>query len=206
MTITKKHFTIIALLACIIVLSTWAIIDYNNKRELNNLINNGLAQRFDETIDDAFPLLENYALSLKERSDSIEDIADKAKNEDSVNFNGAFGRLWEQHLHIQGSQRVLVILEEYEYFKISPVITMLIHSGDNKKKESEAIQKLTQAGMMLKEPYLVAGYDPLMNTTKEARQLISDCMEIIEPYRSEETNIRAWRELMLVRNRTSRSN
>ena len=98
MTITKKHFTIIALLACIIVLSTWAIIDYNNKRELNNLINNGLAQRFDETIDDAFPLLENYALSLKERSDSIEDIADKAKNEDSVNFNGAFGRLWDQDL------------------------------------------------------------------------------------------------------------
>ena len=206
MTITKKHFTIIVLLACVIVLSTWAIIEYNKKRELNKLINNGLAQRFDETIDDAFPLLENYALSLKERSDSIEDIADKAKNEDSADFNGAFGRLWEQHLHTKGCRRVLVILEEYEYFKISPVIKLLIYSGDKKMKESEAIQKLTQAGIMLKEPYLVVGYDPLINVLKEARQLISESLETIEPYRSEETNIQAWRELMLVRNRTSRNN
>ena len=74
---------------------------------------------------------------------------------------------------------------------------MLINSGDNKKKESEAIKKLTWAGMLLKKP-LIEEFDTLMNASKEARQYISDYMEIMEPYRSEETNIRAWRELMLV--------
>lgn len=180
--------------------------EYQTKNDVNDQINKNLAQRFDETIGVAYPLIESYALALKERSDSIEDCAEKAKNEDSGNFNDDFGRLWEQHLHTKGCRRVLVILEEYEYFKISPVIKLLIYSGDKRKKESEAIQKLTQAGMMLKEPYLVADYDPLMKVIKEAHQLISECMEVIEPYRSEETNIRAWRELVLVRNRTSRSN
>lgn len=197
MTITKKHFTIIALLACVIALSTWAIMEYQTKHGVNDQINKNLAQRFDETIDKAYPLIESYALALKERADSIEAIAEKAKNDDSANYNGAFGRLWEQHLHTKGCRRVLVILEEYEYFKISPVIKLLIDSGERRKKESEAIQKLTQAGMMLKEPYLVAGYDPLMNVLKEARQLISESMDVIEPHQSEETNIRAWRELVL---------
>ncbi len=197
MTITKKHFIIIALLSCVFVLTAWAIMDYKTKHDVNDQINKNLAQRFDETIDKVYPLIESYALALKERADSIEVNAGKAKNDESVNFNGAFGRLWEQHLHTQGCRKILVTLEEYEYFKISPVIEILIHSGDKKKKESEAIQKLTQAGMMLKEPYLVADYDPLMNVLKEARQYISDYMEIMEPYRSEETNIRAWRELML---------
>ena len=197
MTITKKHFTIIALLACAVALSTWAFIEHKTKRGVNDQISKELAQRFDETIGVAYPLIESYALALRERADSIEAIAEKAKNEDSANFNGAFGRLWEQHLHTQGCRKVLAVLEEYEYFKISPVVKLLIDSGDNKKKESESIQKLTQAGLMLKEPYLVADYDSLMKVTKEARQLISDCMEVIQPYRSEETNIRAWRELML---------
>ena len=94
---------------------------------------------------------------------------------------------------------------EYEYFKVSPVIEMLINSGDNKKKESEAIKKLTWAGMLLKKP-LIEEFDSLMNATREARQLISECMEVIEPYRSEETNIRAWRELVLGGRRTNRSN
>ena len=204
MTITKKHFIIIALLSCVIALSTWAIMEYQTKNDVNDQININLAQRFDETIDKAYPLIESYALALKERADSIEIIAEKAKNDDSANFNGAFGRLWEQHLHTQGCRRILVTLEEYEYFKISPVITMLIQSGDKKKKESEAIQKLTQAGNMLKEPYLVAGYDPLMKVLKEARQYISDYMDVMEPYRNEETNIRAWRELMLGGHRLDR--
>ena len=80
---------------------------------------------------------------------------------------------------------------------------MLINSGDNKKKESEAIKKLTWAGMLLKKP-LIEEFDSLMNASKEARRYISDYMEVMEPYRSEETNIRAWRELMLGGRRTSR--
>ncbi len=205
MTITKKHFTIIALLACVIALSTWAIIEYKTKREINDLINKNLALRFDETIDDAFPLLENYALAMKDRSDSIEILARKAKKDTCHEYRYAFTLLWEVYAHSEKGKRCYELIEEYEYFKISPVIEMLINSGDNKKKESDAIKKLTWAGMLLKKP-LIEEFDTLMNASKEARQYISDYMEVMEPYRSEETNIRAWRELMLGKRRTSRSN
>lgn len=205
MTITKKHFTIITLLLCVITLSTWAIIEYKTKREINDLINKNLAQRFDETIDDAYPLLENYALIMKDRSDSIEILARKAKDDTCHDYREAFTASWARYVHSEKGKRCYELTEEYEYFKISPVIEMLIKSGDNKKTESDAIKKLTWAGILLNKP-LNLDFDSLMNATKEARQLISECMEVIEPYRSEETNIRAWRELMLVRNRTSRSN
>ncbi len=205
MTITKKHFTIIVLLACVIVLSTWAIIEYKTKREINDLTNKNLALRFDETIGDAFPLLENYALAMKDRSDSIEILARKAKKDTCHEYRYAFTLLWEVYAHSEKGKRCYELIEEYEYFKISPVIEMLINSGDNKKKESDAIKKLTWAGMLLKKP-LIEEFDTLMNASKEARQYISDYMEVMEPYRSEETNIRAWRELMLGKRRTSRSN
>ena len=205
MTITKKHFTIIALLACVIALSTWAIIEYKTKREINDLTNKNLALRFDETIGDAFPLLENYALAMKDRSDSIEILARKAKKDTCHEYRYAFTLLWEVYAHSEKGKRCYELIEEYEYFKISSVIEMLINSGDNKKKESDAIKKLTWAGMLLKKP-LIEEFDTLMNASKEARQYISDYMEVMEPYRSEETNIRAWRELMLGKRRTSRSN
>lgn len=205
MTITKKHFTIIALLACVIALSTWAIIEYKTKREINDLTNKNLALRFDETIGDAFPLLENYALAMKDRSDSIEILARKAKKDTCHEYRYAFTLLWDVYAHSEKGKRCYELIEEYEYFKISPVIEMLINSGDNKKKESDAIKKLTWAGMLLKKP-LIEEFDTLMNASKEARQYISDYMEVMEPYRSEETNIRAWRELMLGKRRTSRSN
>ena len=205
MTITKKHFTIIELLACVIALSTWAIIEYKTKREINDLTNKNLALRFDETIGDAFPLLENYALAMKDRSDSIEILARKAKKDTCHEYRYAFTLLWEVYAHSEKGKRCYELIEEYEYFKISPVIEMLINSGDNKKKESDAIKKLTWAGMLLKKP-LIEEFDTLMNASKEARQYISDYMEVMEPYRSEETNIRAWRELMLGKRRTSRSN
>ena len=205
MTITKKHFTIIALLACVIARSTCAIIEYKTKREINEMTNKNLALRFDETIGDAFPLLENYALAMKDRSDSIEILARKAKKDTCHEYRYAFTLLWEVYAHSEKGKRCYELIEEYEYFKISPVIEMLINSGDNKKKESDAIKKLTWAGMLLKKP-LIEEFDTLMNASKEARQYISDYMEVMEPYRSEETNIRAWRELMLGKRRTSRSN
>ena len=169
MTITKKHFTIIALLACVIALSTWAIIEYKTKREINDLTNKNLALRFDETIGDAFPLLENYALAMKDRSDSIEILARKAKKDTCHEYRYAFTLLWEVYAHSEKGKRCYELIEEYEYFKISPVIEMLINSGDNKKKESDAIKKLTWAGMLLKKP-LIEEFDTLMNASKEARQ------------------------------------
>ena len=196
MTINKKHFILIALISCGIVLSIWAFVNYQTKRKAKEQIDNALAQRFDEAMDAAFPLLESYAIAMKDRADSIENMAIKAK-EDSINkYRDAFTKLWVQYTRSEKSINNYVLIEEFSYFRMSPIFEMLINSGDKKKNESEAIKKLTMAGMALNDPYRME-YDSLINTSKEVKQFISDYQEAISPYHSDKDNIRAWRELML---------
>lgn len=196
MTIKKKHFILIALISCGLVLSIWAFVNYQTKRKAKEQIDNALAQRFDEAMDAAFPLLENYAIAMKDRADSIENMAIKAK-EDSINkYRDAFTKLWVQYTRSEKSINNYVLIEEFSYFRMSPIFEMLINSGDKKKNESEAIKELTMAGMALNDPYRME-YDSLINTSKEVKQFISDYQEAISPYHSDKDNIRAWRELML---------
>ena len=196
MTIKKKHFILIALISCGIVLSIWAFVNYQTKRKAKEQIDNALAQRFDEAMDAAFPLLESYAIAMKDRADSIENMAIKAK-EDSINkYRDAFTKLWMQYTRSEKSMNNYVLIEEFSYFRMSPIFEMLINSGDKKKNESDAIKKLTMAGMALNDPYRME-YDSLINTSKEVKQFISDYQEAISPYHSDKDNIRAWRELML---------
>ena len=195
MTIKKKPVIITALALCGIVLATWAILHYKAKYEMEEQYKNSLAERFDKTMKYAFPLISNYAIAIKERADSIEMVAQKAKEDKASGFNYSFGKVWEQYLRTQGGRKDLALLEEYEYFKLSPVFALLKDAGDKKKKEAEAIQKITQAGMMLKEPYLLE-YDPLMETIKTVRQHVSESLEVIEPYRSDNKDVHAWSNLL----------
>ena len=71
----------------------------------------------------------------------------------------------------------------------------LLNSGEKRQKEAEDIQKITSAGDALVEPYLHARQDSLMSTTKRARQCLSDGLEVLKPYRSENTNYRSWRDI-----------
>lgn len=196
MTKKTKRIIIIALALCCIVLSIWAFVNYQTKRKAKEQYNNALAQRFDEAIDAAFPLLENYAVAMKDRADSIENMARKSKEDTSHSYSDAFYKLWEQYARTKQGIHSYNMIEEYEYFRISPIIEILVNSGDKKKSESDAIKKLTWAGTLLREPYLL-GYDSVMNASKEARQYISDCLEAIGPYHSKQNNIQAWRDLML---------
>lgn len=196
MTKKTKRIIIIALALCCIVLSIWAFVNYQTKRKAKEQYNNALAQRFDEAIDAAYPLLKNYAIAMKDRADSIEIMAIKAK-EDTINkYRDAFTKLWMQYTRSEKSINNYVLIEEFSYFRMSPIFEMLINSGDKKKNESDAIKKLTMAGMALNDPYRME-YDSLINTSKEVKQNISDYQEAITPYRSDNENIRAWRELML---------
>lgn len=195
MTLKKKPVIITALALCGIVLATWAVLHYKARHEMEEQYQNSLAARFDATMDFAFPLINNYAIAIKERADSIEMVVQKVKEDKASGFNYSFGKLWEQYLRTQGGRKDLALLEEYEYFKLSPVFALLMDCGDKKQKEAEAIQKITQAGMMLKEPYLLE-YDPLMETLKTARQYLSESMEVMEPYRGENKDIHAWRNMV----------
>lgn len=196
MTKKTKRIIIITLALCCIVLSIWAFVNYQTKRKAKEQYNNALAQRFDEAIDAAYPLLKNYAIAMKDRADSIEIMAIKAK-EDTINkYRDAFTKLWMQYTRSEKSINNYVLIEEFSYFRMSPIFEMLINSGDKKKNESDAIKKLTMAGMALNDPYRME-YDSLINTSKEVKQNISDYQEAITPYRSDNENIRAWRELML---------
>jgi len=200
MTIKKKHFFLIALISCGFAFSIWAFVNYQTKRKAKERIDNALAQRFDEAMDAAFPLLENYAVAMKDRADSIVNMAQKSKEDTSHSYSDAFYKLWQQYARSEQGLKCYNMIEEYEYFRISPVIEVLVNSGNKKENESEAIKKLTWAGTLLREPYLF-GYDSIMNASKEARQFVSDCLEVFEPYRNNNDNIQAWRDLMLGRQR-----
>ena len=132
---------------------------------------------------------------MEDRADSIEALAKRSEETDSLSFNAAFGLLWEKYVQTQGARKGLVLLEEYEYFRISPLLKMLMDSGEKRQKEAEAIQKITSAGDALVEPYLHARQDSLMSITKRARQFLSDGLEVLKPYRSENTNYRSWRDI-----------
>lgn len=196
MTKKTKRIIIIALALCCIILSIWAFVNYQTKRKAKEQYNNSLAQRFDEAIDAAYPLLENYALAMKDRADSIEKMAIKAKEDTSHGYSDAFYKLWEQYARTKQGIRCYNMIEEYEYFRISPIIEVLVNSGNQRENESEAIKKLTWAGTLLREPYLL-GYDSVMNASKEARLFVSECIDVFEPYRNNNNNIQAWRDLML---------
>jgi hypothetical protein len=200
MTFKKKHFIIIALVSCGLALSVWVFTDYYSKRKAKEQIDNALAQRFDETMDVAFPLLEHYAIVIKDRMDSIEAIARKCKEDTSYSYSDAFTLLWLKYNRTEKARKNYIVMEEYEYFKMTPAIEMLVNSGDKKKKESDAIKNLTLAGTELNEPYRVH-YDTLMNVSEKVKQCASDCLEAIEPYRNGKDDIHAWQELVLKRRR-----
>lgn len=203
MTIKKKHFILIALITCGLVLSIWAFVNYQTKRKAKEQYNNALAQRFDEIIEATFPLLENYAQAMKGRADSVENIARKSKEDTCYSYRDAIAILWERYANTEEGKKCYIIMEEYEYFQISPVIEMLVNSGEIKKNESDAIKKLTWAGVLLREPYFLE-YDSIINASIKARQLISECMEVIDPYRGKEQSIHAWRNYALMNYRHNR--
>ncbi|MBR5928967.1 MAG: hypothetical protein IKZ93_03160 [Prevotella sp.] len=198
MTIKKKSITIIAFIACLIAISIWAVYHYHAKSEDNEQqqLNNALAERFDKIMEVAYPLIENYAIVMKDRADSIESMARKAKEDTRNEYKEAFITLWQRYAYSDKVTNSYSLVEEYEYFKSSPIIDMLISSGEKKEKEAEAIKKLTWAGGLLRDPYQI-DYDSVMNASKQVHEIVSDYMETMEPYHSNETNIRAWRDLLI---------
>lgn len=196
MTIKKKRFTIFALISCIIAIAIWGVYHHHAKSDDNEQLNDALAERFDEIIEVAYPLIENYAIVMKDRADSIESMARKAKEDTRNGYKEAFTTLWQRYAYSDKVANSYSLVEEYEFFKLSPIIEMLVNSGSKREKEADAIKKLTWAGSLLRDPYQI-DYDSLMNASKQVRQIVSEYMEAIEPYHSNETNIRAWRDLLI---------
>lgn len=194
MSFKRKHIIVVALTLCGILLAVWAITSYMAKRAAKERYQQELAQRFDQVYDIVYPLIQNYAIDLNGRVDSMEVMAKKAKEADSANYNHVFYDFWLKYTRSEKGRKVFVVSEEYEYFRNSPVFTLLMNGGEKRKKETEAIQKLTWAGRLLLDPVLLR-FDSLMNATKQARQFTSDALEVIEPYHSENTNIHAWRDI-----------
>ena len=133
---------------------------------------------------------------MKDRADSIESMARKAKEDTSNEYKEAFISLWQRYAYSDKVANSYSLVEEYEFFKLSPIIEMIVNSGSKREKEADAIKKLTWAGSLLRDPYQI-DYDSLMNASKQVRQIVSEYMEAIEPYHSNETNIRAWRDLLI---------
>ena len=193
--IRKKKFIIITVLAvCCVVTAVWSIMRYNAKRELVEQFNSDLAMRFDDIMESTFPLIDNYVTAMIGRADSIDALARRAKADNDHIYSDGFSILWEQYLKSPAAKKGFNMIGEYEYLKLSPVYQMLTNSGDKRQEEADALQKMSVAGEMLKEPYFL-GYDSLMSVSKTARQYIVDGLKVMEPYRSEQTDIQGWREI-----------
>ena len=191
----KTKQLIIAVIAVLVVgIAAWAVINYQTKRKKIEQYNLALAEQFDKTLAIACPLLENYALSLNDKADSVEAMGRKAMETDSTHYKDAFYRFWQQYKLTKQSQTAYILSEEYQYFRISPVFKLLMSTGEKRQKETEAIQKITWAGQMLLDPVSLR-YDSLLSTTRQARQFLSDGLEVITPYHNENTNIHAWRNI-----------
>ena len=194
MTKKNKRVVITLLAVCCVIISVWTIMRYNARRELVEQFNSDLAQRFNDIMERTYPLIDNYAKAMIDRADSIDAIARRAKADNDHTYSDAFSIMWEQYLKTPVSGRSLNIMSEYAYLKLSPVYQMLTNSGNKRKNEADALQKLSTAGIMLKEPYLL-DYDSAISVSKTARHYIVDCLKVLEPYRSKQTDIRAWRKI-----------
>lgn len=190
----KRKYIYIIAITLVVAISAWVIRNYMVKRTKEEQYQQELAQQYDKVFDIVYPLLENYVITLNDRVDSMEVMGKKSMETDSANYNKAFYNFWLNYTHTEKARAAFVFLEEYEYFKNSPVFSMLVNAGEERKKEAEAIQKMAWAGNLLREPYLIS-YDSLMNATKQARLFISDGIEVLEPHHSENTNIHAWRDI-----------
>ena len=194
MSFKKKHIVVVALTLCGIAILAWAIGSYLSNRAKQEQYQQELAQQFDKVYDIAYPLIENYAFTLNDKADSIEAMRNQAMAKDSAQYNLVLYSLWAEYIKTAKARNASALQEEFEYFRNSPIFTLLMNGGEKRKKEIDAIQKLTWAGRLLLDPVLLKS-DSLMNATKQAQQLISDGLEVIEPYHSENTNIRAWRDI-----------
>lgn len=194
MTKKNKRVVITVLAVCCVIISVWTIMRYNARRELVEQFNSDLAQRFNDIMERTYPLIDNYAKAMVDRADSIDAIANRAKANEELRYSDAFSVLWEQYLKSPAAKKGFNMIGEYEYLKLSPVYQMLTNSGDKRQEEADALQKMSVAGEMLKEPYFL-GYDSLMSVSKTARQYIVDGLKVMEPYRSEQTDIQGWREI-----------
>ena len=168
MTKKNKRVVITVLAVCCVIISVWTIMRYIARRELVEQFNSDLAQ--------------------------LDAIANRANANEELRYSDAFSVLWEQYLKSPAAKKGFNMIGEYEYLKLSPVYQMLTNSGDKRQEEADALQKMSIAGEMLKEPYFL-GYDSLMSVSKTARQYIVDGLKVMEPYRSEQTDIQGWREI-----------
>lgn len=193
---TKKKIRIITSLLAVgcLGVALWAGIRYQARRELMEQFNSDLAVRFDSILAITYPLIDGYATAMKDNADSIQVMANRAKADDHQEYSDAFVSEWAQYTKTPEAGKGFALMGEYEYLRNSPVYTMLMNSGDKRKKEMEALQKLTMARDLLRDPFF-KDYETVMNATKTARQQIDEGLEVMEPYRSKNTNVRAWRNV-----------
>lgn len=194
MTKNKKLIIITLLAVCCVVTAVWAIMRYHARRELVGQFNSDLALRFDDIMETTYPLIDQYAAVILERADSIDVIAGRANANKDLKYSDAFSVMWEQYLKTSVAKKAFNIMGEYEYLKVSPVFQMLTNSGDKRQEEANALQKMSIAGVMLKEPYFL-GYDSVKSVSKTAKRYIEDGLKVMEPYHSNQTDIQGWRKV-----------
>ena len=110
--VMKKQLILAVLVLCCAGAAVWNYMRYQERRALVEAFNSDLALRFNDIMNTTYPLIDSFAITLSDRADSIDAIAQRAKANTSRNYSDAFGIAWEQYQKQAARKRAL--LAEYE--------------------------------------------------------------------------------------------
>lgn len=189
---TTKIGTGVVMIVAISLFLMWAINRHNNEEMLNE----GIAEMFDESMEASYPLLINSANAFYYRASKYEYNAQEAiryaKNLDE--FQEVFTQLNRQSSNSLESQQEGYWSMQYEWFIPSIPYGRLCYGSELRDKESRAFRKIEYARQSLRN---WSNYEPdsLIHVCQDVKVALSEAMRDLEKYRRPYQDINAWRNI-----------
>lgn len=186
----KKIIIGIIALSIVILFMMWFV----NKQQNESQYAADLAVRFDETMKASYQMLAITTTALYRRADMWEQNATEAYRNYPHEYKEAF-----QYLNIQASRtyqnsRALMDIETYRFFLTSASFDHLYHGGDMREKECQAFCKILFAYQNPRDP-LEMEYEDLISTIHEAKEALSESIEVLSKYKADCGELNDWRHV-----------
>lgn len=173
---------------CLTLFILWKTNNSKNERQLND----DLAVRFDETMLQTYPFLENIARALYYKVDILEQNATYAHNYYPLDYTEAFRQLNILSSNTEQGAYRDYWLRQYSLFLVSAAYGHLEGAGDLRKNECRAFIKLHYA---YQNPHgaLDMDYDSLLYECREVKIAIQESLRDLAKYRTNSADVNSWR-------------
>lgn len=190
MNMKKKVLILVSLITiiCLALLLLWVTNNNKNEKQLNE----DLSVRFDETMSQTFPFLENVARALYYKVDILEQNATFAHDYYPNDYIEAFRQLNIQSSNTEQGAFRDYWLRQYSLFLASAAYGHLEGAGELRKNECRAFMKLLYAYQNPRGA-LDMDYDSLLYECKDVKVAIQESLRDLEKYRSNSTDVNSWR-------------